>query len=141
MDQEKKFPPQVALPEDLHRILKQRSDDTGISIQRLVADALFTGMSMKRWMPRRTNADSLITGKNSHLQFAAMQEFNKAMRTGKIKKEKCAICGSKRTQGHHEDYSKPLEVVWLCAYHHSHAHWPGKYPNPSIEKSKTEAQP
>ena len=51
MEQEKKFPPQVALPKDLHEILKQRATDTDVSIQRLVADALRLGMKIKKWLP------------------------------------------------------------------------------------------
>jgi hypothetical protein len=26
------------------------------------------------------------------------------------------------SQGHHPDYSKPFEVVWLCQLHHSEEH-------------------
>jgi hypothetical protein len=51
MDEESKTPPQIALPKDLHKILKQRSRDTNISMQRLVADALRVGMKIKQWLP------------------------------------------------------------------------------------------
>jgi len=37
-----------------------------------------------------------------------------AIRTGKLKKEPCELCGEENVQAHHEDYSKPLEVRWLC---------------------------
>lgn len=33
--------------------------------------------------------------------------------------EKC-FCG-KKGEAHHEDYSKPLEVIWLCREHHRKA--------------------
>lgn len=42
------------------------------------------------------------------------------MRSGKLKKEKC-FCG-KAGQPHHEDYSKPLDVIWLCPKHHTARH-------------------
>ena len=29
---------------------------------------------------------------------------------------------SENIQAHHEDYSKPLDVIWLCASHHSRLH-------------------
>ena len=44
------------------------------------------------------------------------------LRRGKIKKQSCAKCGSGKSQAHHPDYSKPLEVVWLCRKHHDEVH-------------------
>lgn len=37
-------------------------------------------------------------------------------------REPCAICGRYGVNAHHEDYFKPLEVVWLCPTHHNHRH-------------------
>lgn len=46
-----------------------------------------------------------------------------AVRSGKIIKQPCKVCGDTyRTHGHHEDYSKPLEVEWFCAKHHQRYH-------------------
>lgn len=45
-----------------------------------------------------------------------------ALRTGKIKKCPCVVCGAIDSQAHHEDYSKPLDVVWLCSIHHAEMH-------------------
>lgn len=45
-----------------------------------------------------------------------------ALRDGKIKKKRCEVCG-KYAQAHHPDYSKPLEIVWLCPKHHKQIHW------------------
>lgn len=42
-----------------------------------------------------------------------------AIRNGSLQKEPCAECGTvSGVQAHHEDYSKPLTVVWLCPVHH-----------------------
>lgn len=46
----------------------------------------------------------------------------KAIRLKQIEKKPCEICGKTRAQGHHEDYSKPLDVVWLCIRHHNDRH-------------------
>lgn len=40
---------------------------------------------------------------------------------GILIKSSCEICGAK-AQAHHEDYSKPLEVIWLCPIHHKQRH-------------------
>lgn len=49
-------------------------------------------------------------------KYAAHMLLNYAVRTGKVKKpRKCSQCKKKRLiMGHHEDYTKPLEVIWAC---------------------------
>lgn len=42
-----------------------------------------------------------------------------------IKRLPCIECGNKKSQGHHFDYKKPLEVIWLCALHHKEIHKQG----------------
>lgn len=44
------------------------------------------------------------------------------LRKGKIKKEKCNVCNSVNSEMHHPDYSRPLEIVWLCRIHHLNLH-------------------
>lgn len=39
-------------------------------------------------------------------------------RRGLLRKQPCEDCGSARTEMHHDDYSKPLTVRWLCRLHH-----------------------
>lgn len=48
--------------------------------------------------------------------------YNNALRRGDVKRMPCRVCGSERTDGHHTDYSKPLNVQWLCKLHHMEAH-------------------
>lgn len=45
-----------------------------------------------------------------------------ALISGKIIKLPCEVCGNKRVQAHHDDYSKPLKVKWFCALHHTEYH-------------------
>ena len=41
---------------------------------------------------------------------------------GKIPRKPCLVCGSKNVEKHHPDYSKPLEVIWMCRKHHLELH-------------------
>jgi hypothetical protein len=34
----------------------------------------------------------------------------------------CEVCGEAATAAHHDDYSKPLDVRYLCAAHHTDWH-------------------
>jgi hypothetical protein len=54
----------------------------------------------------------------------ARQILNRAVKSGAIvKPDKCEGCGEKkRLTGHHEDYTKPLEVKWLCYLCHAKRH-------------------
>ena len=48
--------------------------------------------------------------------------LNNAIRYGRLQKAPCEVCGSIKVHGHHEDYAKPLEVIWLCSKHHRQLH-------------------
>ena len=45
----------------------------------------------------------------------------RALKKGILTKEPCFICGEE-SEAHHPDYSRPLDVVWLCPPHHRQAH-------------------
>ena len=45
-----------------------------------------------------------------------------ALKRGDIKKGPCVVCGVTKTQAHHPDYSKPLDVIWMCSLHHNRFH-------------------
>lgn len=38
----------------------------------------------------------------------------KRISSGALTKMPCVFCGSNETEAHHEDYSKPLDVIWVC---------------------------
>ena len=44
------------------------------------------------------------------------------IRMGRMKRQPCEVCGNPKTDAHHDDYSKPLEVRWLCHKHHREVH-------------------
>lgn len=45
-----------------------------------------------------------------------------AVKIGKLIRQSCCRCGDKKTVAHHEDYDKPLDVMWLCAKCHKQRH-------------------
>lgn len=53
---------------------------------------------------------------------AAHHTVNNAIRDGRLTRQPCEVCGAKRAQAHHDDYSKPLDVRWLCTTHHAEWH-------------------
>jgi len=53
----------------------------------------------------------------------AQNELNYAIRSGRMERKPCEVCGTdQRVHAHHHDYSKPLDVRWLCFVCHKKAH-------------------
>ena len=57
-------------------------------------------------------------------KFVAHQAVGKAIQSGRLIRGPCEVCGvTEKVQGHHDDYSKPLVVRWLCfRCHRKHGH-------------------
>lgn len=54
---------------------------------------------------------------------AARKIMYTALRHGIITRQECQIKGCKAIgEGHHEDYSQPLKITWLCHKHHLEVH-------------------
>ena len=49
---------------------------------------------------------------------AARRAVRVAKRCGKLVPTPYAVCGEVKVEAHHNNYSKPLDVVWLCKKHH-----------------------
>jgi ribosomal protein S27AE len=71
---------------------------------------------------RRERIYSQRYRENNTLKCRARYEVRKALRIGTLKKKPCEICGSLKTEAHHDDYSKPLDVRWLCKDCHADVH-------------------
>jgi hypothetical protein len=80
----------------------------------------------QRW--KDENRDKITAYNKKHYakeidRYRARALAGRALLRGDItKNEVCAMCGGRSEQGHHEDYSKPLEVVWLCRSCHKRRH-------------------
>jgi hypothetical protein len=55
--------------------------------------------------------------------------LQRAVKSGKVKRCPCEVCGRKtKIEAHHTDYTKPFQVMWLCRKHHSIWHKENGYP-------------
>ena len=52
------------------------------------------------------------------LKYKARNAVSNALRDGRLIRKPCEVCGNPHVQAHHSDYSKPLDVRWLCFEHH-----------------------
>lgn len=72
----------------------------------------------------------LLAGKKYKLRYpekhCAHNAVHRALKAGKLKRQSCEVCGCSDVEGHHDDYSKPLEVRWLCKKHHAEVHRKGQ---------------
>jgi len=79
----------------------------------------------KRYMAENKEKRKITKAKydaNNKEKIAAYGAVANAVKTGKITKQPCTVCGDEQSQAHHEDYSKPLEVIWFCCFHHNQRH-------------------
>jgi len=60
--------------------------------------------------------------KNNPIKTKCHERVDTALDNGSVKKMPCEICGKKQVEAHHDDYSKPIEVRWLCRIHHKQHH-------------------
>lgn len=73
---------------------------------------------------RRWNKSSRVSVKRHWFKQLARKKVAYAISTGKLKRLPCEKCGETIVDAHHKNYSKPLEVKWLCRQHHRDAHHP-----------------
>lgn len=59
--------------------------------------------------------------RNKHKRYA-QGAVCRAIKNGRLTRQPCEKCGELRVQAHHDDYSKPLDVKWLCVKHHAERH-------------------
>ena len=59
-------------------------------------------------------------------KYRARYAIGHAIASGKVARMPCEVCSEPKSQAHHTDYRKPLQVTWLCRTHHMEAE--GKRP-------------
>lgn len=75
--------------------------------------------SFRKWYAKNGKAYRL----KNHEKMRSHEKVNDSLRYGKLSKQPCEVCATtKDVQAHHDDYTKPLEVHWLCRKHHRAHH-------------------
>jgi hypothetical protein len=46
----------------------------------------------------------------------------KSIKNGTLKRMPCEKCGNLKVHAHHPNYNEPLNVMWLCVFHHREWH-------------------
>lgn len=64
-------------------------------------------------------------------RYRAHLAVQRALKSGALLKKPCEVCGAVEGDGvlidaHHDDYSQPLAVRWLCRQHHIRLHGGGE---------------
>ncbi len=80
--------------------------------------------NIKAWNMANGSRRYLITEryrKANPAKMRARDAVQRALRRGQITRHDCEACGSGGAQAHHDDYSRPLDVRWLCPAHHAKA--------------------
>ena len=75
----------------------------------------------KKW--RKKNGHDYLRYKIDYPEkYRAHKIVAHAIKIGFLKRQSCETCGKPNAHGHHDDYSKPLKVKWLCPVHHAKLH-------------------
>ena len=81
--------------------------------------------AIKRWRaadPERAKARRRKDQKMFIERHPQKIKAHAAVSQAKLVPQPCEICGYPKTEAHHSDYTKPLEVNWLCVPHHNAWH-------------------
>lgn len=80
----------------------------------------------KRWLNPERRAKALQYQrngrKNNPERTSTYNRVSKAFLSGNLCKKPCEICNNPETEAHHNDYSKPFDINWLCREHHLEIH-------------------
>ena len=81
----------------------------------------------ERYLKTKGGKDAARRAKHRYIERNAIKRgvhvmTGNAIRDGKLTKKPCEICCCVDVHAHHDDYSKPLDVRWLCPLHHKQWH-------------------
>lgn len=60
--------------------------------------------------------------KANRIKQRARRKVQYYLSKGELSKKPCEVCGNIKSEAHHADYTKPLDIIWLCDKHHKKLH-------------------
>jgi hypothetical protein len=76
-------------------------------------------------LPERKRHNAMVTHAwraEDRRRGRAHYAVSRALVKGILERGLCCRCGSQKTLAHHDDYDKPLDVMWLCQPCHKQRH-------------------
>ena len=119
------------------KVKEYRASEKGKEVRRKEAiKARLSGKKQERQKRYETSEKGLLIAKKYYqnrykteegkARQAAKNAVKYAVKTGKLVKEPCFMCGSEQSMAHHASYAADmrLAVTWLCDEHHNEIHNP-----------------
>ena len=72
---------------------------------------------MRRWRPKHRDLPEEARRRANCRSYTHV-----LIRRGHLVRQPCEVCGTLPVQPHHEDYTQPRQVRWLCRTHHLAEH-------------------
>ena len=83
--------------------------------QKKEADPSFLAEQAEKRRLKRYHSEALV-------KLRCRQATHRAIRAGVLVKQPWEVCGEVKVDAHHDDYSQPLAIRWLCGKHHAEHH-------------------
>lgn len=130
---EKQFPPSALARRDYRCLACFR--DVNRAYRKANAEQVrkFARERMRKWRehnPGKGSKENPEKARQRAQQYAnanrekkrAHSLVQRAIKSGRLIRQPCEACGSTNAHAHHDDYTKPLQVRWLCAKDHVREH-------------------
>lgn len=82
----------------------------------------------KRYRAEDPNSQAILKEQNRRYKLNNPEKTRvrrlvyKAVKSGRLKRLPCGICGNTKSEAHHADYTQPFLIEWLCRKHHMELH-------------------
>jgi hypothetical protein len=110
---------------------RRRYQDDPEAIKAIIRRNIKKYPERRKAVQKRANAarDHVAAGKKRRLtepdfflKDKARNVIENLIARGRLVRQPCEVCGAEPSQAHHDDYTNPKEVRWLCTTHHAEAH-------------------